>query len=140
MPILEVSKTFLVQRCATCEGQRELVLSDLSPTTEEGSVLSLPACACGAVEFLIGAPPDDPEHPCPGSCGHLHRLVVNALVAVLREAANDTELELADAVSRQMPQGAVQKWFPEGLKLEPSVPTPDEPELTTDKDEAWTPN
>lgn len=70
MPILEVTNTHLTQRCATCEGVRELGFRNLTPTSDEGDVLALPACSCGSVEFLVGAPPDEPPHPSPGSFGH----------------------------------------------------------------------
>lgn len=139
MPILDVTNTHLTQRCATCEGVRELGFRDLTPTNDEGDVLALPACSCGSVEFLVGASPDEPPHPSPGSFGHRHRLVVDALVALVREATEeDDELPIADALSEQLGDDAVQKWFPEGLKLEPRKPAPDGPEPPADEEDAWT--
>jgi len=141
MPILEVTNTHLTQRCATCEGLRELGFRELTPTSDEGDVLALPACSCGSVEFLVGAPQDEPPHPSPGSFGHLHRLVVDTLVALVREAMeDDEELPIADAVSQQLGQEAVQMWFPDGVSLEPRKPATDDPEPPTDEEEAWTPN
>jgi len=136
MPIIEITDSHAVQRCACCGHRRELAVGDLLPTDERGTVLTLPACPCGAVEFLIGTPEDEPEYPAPGSFGHQHRLVVNALVDAVRHGGDDGEANsLRTVVAERIGQKAIGDWFPDGLRLEPSESISDVPERTANKDQ-----
>lgn len=93
MPILQITNDDVIQRCAVCDSRNELSASDLTPTGEPGApsgIVALPACRCGAVEFLVRAPKDEPPHPAPGSFGHRHRVLVDAVVdAIATEASDD---------------------------------------------------
>lgn len=122
MPIIAIEENSLHQRCAACEAERFVVLDEL-PSHEEipKEVLALPPCACGAVEHLIRAPADDPEHPDPGGFGHLHRLLVDALVDELRtskQALTRGERALRSRVEGRLPKAQRERWFAGGLRLE----------------------
>jgi len=135
MPIIEITESQLVQRCEACSKTRGLGLDDLHPTDEGGTVLAIPACPCGAVEFIMGAPDDEPEHPAPGSFGHRHRLVVNALVdTVRRRAKGEAGGPLDTAVTQHIGRSDLSKWFPDGVRLEPVDPDQDARERTPKKD------
>lgn len=133
MAIEELSGTQLLQRCAACGSLNQLALDALEAgVAREGlvdaGVVPLPACAtCGAREFLIRADDDEPEHPAPGSVGHLHRLLVgevhaelvakDRLVAPLREQ----QKLLSSKFVRRRSAAELREWFPDGLKLRPPV-------------------
>lgn len=123
MPIVAIEERTLRQRCARCERERELSLEELTPPDgKPPEVLTLPPCACGAVEHLIHAPDGEPEHPEPGSFGHLHRLLVDGLLGALHEAAprEDTlrENTLRARVERRIPEPVRERWFSAGPRLE----------------------
>ena len=128
MPILEITDTHVIQRCAGCSATRELSLQELVPVGDsevlENGVLSLPACACGSTEFLIRAPDDEAPHPDPGSIGHLHRVVVDALVDEVRERLEGgrTTKPFADAMRTRIGSEVVSQWFPRGIKIEEQSP------------------
>ncbi len=90
MAIQEITDTKLVQRCAKCDRENDVVLSDLEVGLErdgqvDDSVISLPECpTCHAREFLLRSPVDEQEYPGPSdSPGRLHRLIVDELHATL---------------------------------------------------------
>ena len=124
MPIIEIKEDHVRQRCAKCGNEKNVQAGDLTSGAEAGmpetGVLGLPPCACGATEFLIRAPEGEPEHPCPGSFGHLHRMAVDALVDGLRERAKGGHdgKSLAGLVEAQLGPSVVAQWFPDGLHTE----------------------
>lgn len=140
MPILEITDTHVTQRCASCEARRELPIEALVPAEDsqplENGVLTLPACTCGATEFLIRAPQNEPPHPAPGSLGHLHRMVVDALVDEVKERLKDGRMPRSLEVVTKARFGAeaVQRWFPRGLKVE-VLENMDEDSQLQDKEE-----
>lgn len=94
MPIVEVVSDTIVQRCVACSVARrtdERTLFSRAASLTEPGVLTLAPCACGAVEHLLRTPEGAPAHPVPGSFGHLHRLLVDALHVALGEEARDDE-------------------------------------------------
>lgn len=136
MPIIEITDTHAVQRCASCDQCRELTVDDLRPTEGDEAILSLPTCPCGALEFLIGATDDEPEYPAPGTFGHQHRLVVNALVHVATHRADDGDASsLGNIVAERIGAKALGEWFPHGLRLQPRETTSDAPERIANKDQ-----
>ncbi|MGE0325899.1 MAG: hypothetical protein AB7K71_17075 [Polyangiaceae bacterium] len=123
--ILTIEDDGVLQRCALCERQRRIPQADLPKP--EASTLTLPACECGAVESLIGAPPGEPPHPSPGSVGHRHRLLVDALLAA-QEAPSKKRRPLIEAARAALAKDA-HELFPGGLHVEP-LPSPiDEREM-----------
>lgn len=116
MPIVAIAKNEVRQRCVACTSERALPRADLKdPALADGlpAVLRLPPCGCGGVEYLLHAPPDEPEHPSPGSHGHLHRLLVDALLEVLTRPDDDAQLD--EAVAAALGPTLVARWFPDGL-------------------------
>lgn len=135
MPIIEITDSEAVRRCAVCGESCGLVIDEMRPTDEAGSILALPACPCGAVEFIIGAPEDEPEHPAEGSFGHRHRIVVDALVDVARRRAKgEVGGTLRAVVAERIGRNDLSKWFPDGLRLEANESTSDARERPTNKD------
>ncbi len=124
MPIIEIKHSLIHQHCAACETERQLQASELgAEDAREGLpfVLKLPRCSCGASEHLIHSPQGEPAYPFPGTFGHLHRLLVDALLEVLvAEAASIEPLELQ--LRKQLGEATVETWFPKGLR---TVPAPD---------------
>jgi hypothetical protein len=124
MPIHSINDTHVTQRCASCAAQRDLPLEGLTPaeddSTLDGGVLGLPPCACGSVEYLIRAPVGEPPHPALGSLGHLHRLVVDALVDEVKERRKGGRKAkpFAAAMKTRLGSDALSQWFPRGLKVE----------------------
>ncbi|MGE0327777.1 MAG: hypothetical protein AB7S68_36030 [Polyangiaceae bacterium] len=123
--ILTIEDDGVLHRCALCQHERRIPQADLPKT--ETATLTLPACECGAVESLIGAPPGEPPHPSPGSVGHRHRLLVDALLAA-QEAPSKKRRPLTEAVRAALAESA-HELFSGGLHVEP-LPTPiDEREM-----------
>lgn len=123
--ILTIEDDGVLQRCALCERERRIPQADL--LKPEAATLTLPACECGAVESLIGAPPGEPPHPAPGSVGHRHRLLVDALLAA-QDVPSKKRRPLTEAVRTALGDGA-HELFSGGLHVEPP-PTPiDEREM-----------
>jgi hypothetical protein len=124
MPIVEIREDHVRQRCAKCRSERDIEVGALASAAEAGlldtAVLGLPACSCGSTEFLIRAPDGEPPHPSPGSFGHLHRMIVDALVDGLKERANGGQnaASLARIAEAQLGASLVAKWFPNGLKID----------------------
>ncbi|MCZ2126612.1 MAG: hypothetical protein LC099_02430 [Anaerolineales bacterium] len=122
MPILAIEEDSLRQRCALCAVERLVTLGELPPHDDvpEGSLV-LPPCACGAVEHLLHAPPGEPEHPAPGSFGHKHRLLVDALVEELRggkRALARRSAPLRQRVEARLPHELLERCFSEGLRTQ----------------------
>ena len=142
MPIVQVSTDHLRQLCTVCQQRRDVPFDSLSFTGEpdgpDTGILAIPPCGCGATEFLVRAPQDEPEHPLPGSYGHLHRLMVDALVDALQLRDADSAMDVLAVVNENLGVDAVEKWFPNGLQAEPlaasndagtgNTPTPKEDE------------
>jgi hypothetical protein len=136
MPIEELADEHLVQRCAHCAAQHTIkhtaitagVAAPAAPA--DAAVVALPACAnCGAQEFLLRSPVDAPEHPAPGSYGHLHRLLVDCLHArLVARGRVAKELRKAGGVTAvPVDEGALARWFPAGLRLPASGAEPPAP-------------
>lgn len=137
MPILTFHDDQLTQRCAACGAERDLAADALANRDDvPPGVLALPACPCGAREFLVRSPANEPPHPQPGSFGHRHRLLVDALAAALGRppAAKASRRALADAVRAELGEEAATSHFSDGLRSEPvtadqhenATPTPTE--------------
>ena len=105
MTIQEITSDEVEQCCENCGQTRRLKLADLTVgvTREEeppdAKVVPLPKCEnCGAAEFLFPSPEDEPDHPSPGSFGHLHRIMVDVLHSQLLipplQEVNQARLEL----------------------------------------------
>lgn len=129
MPLEELADDHLVQRCLGCSSTHQHAYAAMlaAPTlaTEvpaEARVVALPACAvCGAHEFLVRSSDAEGPHAAPGSYSHLHRLLVDHLHERLA-AGRATELgakRKASKATKDASVEALQRWFPEGLKLAP---------------------
>jgi hypothetical protein len=127
MAIYEVFNDNILQRCEKC-GTVNLVAFDRLKVGAEREgrtderVVPLPACSsCGSSEYLIRTGKDEPEHPVPGSFGHLHRLLVDHVHAELvrqGRIAPSLQSRPADSLISKTLEGSVlQRWFPSGLKL-----------------------
>ncbi len=142
MPIQEIHEDRIDQKCAKCGEVLNIPLDDLTAGVKNGEqvmaqIIKLSPCAkCGAQEFFIRAPDDEPEHPSPGCYGHLHRLLVDDLHAKLVEREQVAEGFDLDAVSpREKLKDELKKWFPKDFKLERQAeqePRPDTVERDTD--------
>ena len=123
MPIVQVSTDHLRQLCTVCQQRRDVPFDSLSFTGEpdgpDTGILAIPPCGCGATEFLVRAPQDEPEHPLPGSYGHLHRLMVDALIDALRDRSATPATDVLAAVNDNLTAEALETWFPSGLQIEP---------------------
>ena len=123
MPIVRIAADHIRQLCTACQGRREVPFDDLGFTGEpdgpDTGILAIPPCSCGATEFLVRAPADEPAHPVAGSFGHLHRLLVDALVDALRARSVVPETDVLAAVNDNLGSDARETWFPNGLQAEP---------------------
>lgn len=99
MPIIELVDNQLVQQCAMCSATRRLDADGL-PTEYGARILALPACTCGAVESLIHSPQDEPPYPQPGSVGHQHRVLVDAVIDAVAETKTDQQPLAARALAK----------------------------------------
>jgi hypothetical protein len=115
MPILQIETDSIHQSCAKCSTTRTLPLSDLAIDEQSPGIVSLPPCDCGAVEYLISAPCDE-VHSSPGSFGHLHRLLVDAIHSALESA--ESSAPLARRAASAIGAENVATWFPNGLRIE----------------------
>ena len=95
-------------------------LPDDFPGADETDILKLPPCpACDATEALIRSPKGEPEHPTPGSYGHLHRLLVDHVHD--RVHAKPTMSGKGASQATRASQAALSAWFPDGLRLDSSL-------------------
>jgi len=128
MAIREITTTDVLQRCEACEDEHRLLIDDLEVGVAQdeqvdGDLVPLPPCpACGAVEFLVRAPDDEPEHPAQGSFGHLHRMLVDELHAELvgrgkvHSKLRDAEGGVPKVLARRLSTEKRQRWFADGLR------------------------
>ena len=123
MPIRELTRDSLVQRCANCDIESCIPLTELEAGTAypggvDPLVIRLTPCPkCQSVEFLLRSPNDEPDHPAPGSFGHRYRLLVDHLHAKLVERGQVPPGTVADAPKRRVDDDALRQWFPNGLIL-----------------------
>lgn len=135
MAIHEVTNAELLQRCAKCGAENRIALDALEVGLTrddhvDARIVCLPACPrCRSTEFLLRSPDDEPAHAAGGSFGHLHRMLVDhvhaelvtraRVVPALKHAAQDVA-----AFARPLSKEAVQRWFPEGFKIDARVAEP----------------
>lgn len=132
MAIYEITATEVVQRCATCGQENRIPLEDLEAGVSipngpppDPSHIQLPPCPrCKSQEYLIRSTDGDPEHPAPGSFGHLHRLMVDHLHSEFIKA-NKVSKELRDQrgkadqkLARPIKQADRDKYFRRGFKID----------------------
>lgn len=127
MAIQELTDTEIIQRCAKCDRENRIALSDVQVGLErdeqvDDSVVPLPECsACHAREFLLRSPQDEQQYPTTeGSAGHLHRLIVDELHAELvKKGRVIARLKSkADSVlTRPIASETRTTFFRQGLKL-----------------------
>jgi len=130
MPIRELRTDDLDQECSKCGRVVAVPFTAIAAgISREGqvntNVMALPACAtCGSAEFLLRSPYDE-DHPSQGSYGHKHKLLVDKLHAELVQRGRVAEgLKPEDVPTKEPPTAVMDKWFKNGLRLEPS-PTAD---------------
>nr|BDT32006.1 hypothetical protein MFMH1_16750 [Myxococcus sp. MH1] len=140
MAIHEVTVDDVLQRCARCGSGNRISLDSLEvgvarrEDADDGLVQFPPCPACRSTEFLIRAPESEPEHPAPGSFGHLHQLLVGHLHAELVQRGRlHTVLKpkggsTSKVVVRPLSQDARERWFPQGLRIE--VPSDEQPRVS----------
>jgi len=128
MAIHEVTPTDVLQRCEACNDEHRVLIDDLEVGVArdeqvDGRLVPMPPCpACGAVEFLVRAPDDEPEHPSQGSFGHLHRMLVDELHAELvtrgrvNAALQDAEGNVPPTLAKPLSTEKRQRWFADGLR------------------------
>jgi hypothetical protein len=130
MAIHEVTAENVFQRCVRCGTGNRLSLDALEvciarrEDVDDGLVQLPPCPSCRSTEFLIRAAEGEPEHPAPGSFGHLHGLLVDHLHAELVQrgrlhtALKPTGGSTRQVVVRPLTQEARERWFPQGLRIE----------------------
>ncbi|NTX51842.1 hypothetical protein [Myxococcus sp. CA039A] len=130
MAIHEVTVEDVLQRCARCGSGNRLSLEALEVGVArrediDDGLVQLPPCpACRSTEFLIRPAESEPEHPAPGSFGHLHRLLVGHVHAKLVERGrlhsvlNPKGGGAGKVAVRPLSQEARERWFPQGLRIE----------------------
>ena len=130
MPIREIRADDLDQECIKCGRVVAVPLTAIAAgVSREGqvnpNVVAMPICAaCGSAEFLLRSPYGE-EHPSQGSYGHKHKLLVDKLHAELVQRGRVAEgLKPEDVPTKEPPTAVMDKWFKNGLRLEPS-PTAD---------------
>ena len=132
MAIFEVTDALVVQRCAKCSNENTTSLSSLSvgvarDNQGDPNVIPLPACPkCQSTEFLIRSADDAPAYPTPGSFGHLHRVLVDHLHARLVSAGQVNAAVKHKVVARSVPSADLGRWFPNGMKIDPALASPQE--------------
>lgn len=135
MSIRELMEGKLEQECGCCGAVRIIAETEIAiGSSQEGQtdtrVIPLPACAdCGAVEYLIGSAVDEPEHPSPGSFGHLHRMLVDVLHSrLLAKGLVATGISPETAAGKEITENELNTWFGGTLRLYRT--TEDAPEQT----------
>ncbi|RKH04354.1 hypothetical protein [Corallococcus carmarthensis] len=129
MALLEIAETHVLQRCARCDSTNRSALDSLEvgvarrENVDDGLVQLPPCASCRSSEFLIRAAEGEPEHPAPGSFGHLHRLLVGHLHAELvqrgrlHRALKPKGGSAPQVVTHPLSQEARERWFPQGLRI-----------------------
>ena len=126
MTIRELNTDSLKQECAKCGAIRDIDFAEIAVGVEregqvDDAIVPLPPCSnCGATEYLIRSPKDEPQHPSPGSFGHRHRLLTDKLHARLVAQGKLADgFSTGNAPTTKEPGDAeLSKWFKDGLKLE----------------------
>lgn len=136
MAIHEVTTSDVLQRCEACEDEHRILIDDLEVSVArdqqvDGRLVPMPPCpACSAVEFLVRAPDDEPEHPSQGSFGHLHRMLVDELHADLvtrgkvNAALRDAEGGIPKNLAKPLSTERRDRWFSKGLRARRAVEQP----------------
>ena len=129
MPIREIRVDDLEQECSKCGRVVAVPLTAIAAgISREGqvnpNVVAMPICAaCGAAEFLLRSLSDE-EHPSQGSYGHKHRLLVDKLHAKLVQRGRVAQgLKPEDVPTKEPPSAVMDRWFKDGLRLEPPPKT-----------------
>ena len=123
MSIREITESDIEQCCENCGQTRRLDLADLKVgVIQEGqsiaNVVPLPQCeGCGSAEFLFPSGKDEPDHPCPGCFGHLHRVMVDVLHSRLLKEERYVEGIDHDEIHQREHKEEIKKWFKDGLRL-----------------------
>ena len=121
MSIREITDTKIEQLCENCGQTRRLNLADLKVgvTREKqpiANVVRLPQCeSCGSAGFLFPSGKDEPDHPSPGSFGHLHRILVDVLHSQLLKEGRHVEGIDPDKIHKREHRDEIEKWFKEGM-------------------------
>ena len=125
MSLREILDTDIEQECDVCGAIRAIPEDDVTVGVEkegqlDARVIPLPPCAnCGATEFLISSAENEAEHPSPGSFGHRHRLMVDALHSKLvKKGKVAAGIDTAKAKGKERTTGELNKWFKGSMKLE----------------------
>jgi hypothetical protein len=133
MAISEVTDTDVFQHCDACGDERRVLLDALTvgvahEDRADGRVVPMPPCpVCGATEFLVRVPDNEPEHPSPGSFGHRHRMLVDHLHAELVGQDKvvapllDQEGHAPASLARPLTTEAKDRWFARGMKIDAPV-------------------
>lgn len=128
MAIHEVTTDDVLQRCDACQDEHRVLIDDLEvgvvrDDQVDGRLVPMPPCpACRAVEFLVRAPDEEPEHPSQGSFGHMHRMLVDHLHAELvtrdkvHTALRDGEGRVPPTLARPLSTEKRERWFARGLR------------------------
>lgn len=128
MAIHEVTTNDVLQRCEACEDEHRVLIDDLEVGVArddqvDGALVPMPPCpACGAVEFLVRTPDDEPDHPSQGSFGHMHRMLVDHLHSELvtrnkvHAALRDREGRVPPSLARPLSTEKRERWFAAGLR------------------------
>lgn len=137
MAIHEITTTDVLQRCEACEDEHRILIDDLEVGVArdqqvDARLVPMPPCPlCGAVEFLVRAPDNEPEHPSPGSFGHLHRMMVDELHAELitrdkvNAALRDAEGNVPPTLAKPLSNEKRERWFSKGLRARRNLEQPE---------------
>ena len=137
MAIHEVTTTDVLQRCEACDDEHRILIDDLEvgvvrDQQVDGRLVPMPPCpVCGAVEFLVRAPDDEPEHPSQGSFGHLHRMLVDELHADLvtrgrtNAALRDAEGGIPTNLAKPLSTEKRERWFSKGMRARRRLEQPE---------------
>lgn len=126
MAIQEITDVELIQRCAGCDRDNRVALSNLSVGVEhaeqvEDGVVPLPECpTCRSRELLVRSPMSEQAYSAQGSSGHLHRLMVDELHSQLvtkGRVAAALAGRVAQIGTKPLAAEARARFFDKGLKL-----------------------
>jgi len=125
MPVSEIFADRIEQECIPCGDIHDVLFTAFTvgvkrETQINGKFMQLPPCpVCGAVEFLVASPDDEPEYPSQGSFGHKHKLLVDKLHGqMVRAGRLLNELDPATLLNKEPTDETMQQWFPGGMKLQ----------------------
>lgn len=127
MAIQEITSTELVQRCAKCDRENRIALSNLEVGLErdeqvDEAIVPLPECpTCRSREYLLRSPLEEQTYPAQqGSAGHLHRLLVDELHAQLVKRGRVVERirdKVDEVLTRPIETETMRQLFDKGLKM-----------------------